>query len=389
MRNARLYFIGLAASLLGNSAMTLVAGIWVKSLTGSSAKAGLVSVCIYAPTIAAPVAGMLVDRVDRQRWLVGVNLASGLAILSVLAVRSARDVWIVYAAMIAYGTEIVLTDPAEDALFAAMLPLELRRRMNGWRLGIQETGRLIAPLLGAGLFSLVGGGSVAALDAATFGVAAVAVSRLRVNGSTARPDRGRLWRELSAGYRHIVTHSELRCVTMAAAAAMALSGVGVAAQYSLVKGVGEPPAFLGVLTAALGAGSIVAALSAGRLLRRMDERRLALAGLFNFAAGDLLRATGWLPGAIIGSVVLGFALPWVFLAVLSLAQSATPSPLQGRVSAAVGVALFAPQAPTQAAGAFAITQVTFGEIFIASAVTAALIALWLGLQPEDQARHRR
>ena len=30
-RNARLYLIGLGASLLGNSALTLVAGIWVKS----------------------------------------------------------------------------------------------------------------------------------------------------------------------------------------------------------------------------------------------------------------------------------------------------------------------------------------------------------------------
>jgi hypothetical protein len=42
-----------------------------------------------------------------------------------------------------------------------MLPVGIRQRVNGWRLGIQETGRLVAPLLGAGLFSLVGGGAVA------------------------------------------------------------------------------------------------------------------------------------------------------------------------------------------------------------------------------------
>ena len=57
-RNGRLYLIGLAASLVGNSAMTLVAGIWVKSLTGSSGQAGLVSALTYAPTLAAPVAGL-------------------------------------------------------------------------------------------------------------------------------------------------------------------------------------------------------------------------------------------------------------------------------------------------------------------------------------------
>src|ERR1700733_2074893 len=75
-RNGRLYLIGLTASLVGNSAMTLVAGIWVKSLTGSSAQAGLVSGLAYAPALAAPVAGLIADRVDRRRWLVVVNVVS-------------------------------------------------------------------------------------------------------------------------------------------------------------------------------------------------------------------------------------------------------------------------------------------------------------------------
>lgn len=72
-RNARLYLGGLAASLLGTSAMSLVAGVWVKSLAGSSAQAGLVSACVYAPSLAGPLAGLVADRVHRQRWLVTVN----------------------------------------------------------------------------------------------------------------------------------------------------------------------------------------------------------------------------------------------------------------------------------------------------------------------------
>ena len=56
-RNACWYLSGLAASVLGNSAMSLVAGIWVKALTGSSAQAAVVSVCVYAPTLLAPLGG--------------------------------------------------------------------------------------------------------------------------------------------------------------------------------------------------------------------------------------------------------------------------------------------------------------------------------------------
>src|ERR1700734_3406554 len=130
-RNARLYLGALAGSLVGNSAMSLVAGVWVKSLTGSSAQAGLVSVCVYAPSLAGPIAGLVVDRVHRQRWLLGVNLASAATILSLLSVHSAHQVWVVFAAMTAYGTEVVLGDPAEDALFAEMLPPAIRQRLNG------------------------------------------------------------------------------------------------------------------------------------------------------------------------------------------------------------------------------------------------------------------
>src|ERR1700733_14747325 len=166
MRNARLYLAGLAASLLGSSAMSLVAGVWVKTLTGSSAQAGLVSACVYAPSLAGPIAGLISDRVDRRRWLIAINLVSAATVLILLGVHSASDVWLVFVAMSAYGIELVLFDPAETALFAEMLPTAIRRALNGWRLGMQELGRLCAPLLGAGLFTLIGGGAVAVLDSA-------------------------------------------------------------------------------------------------------------------------------------------------------------------------------------------------------------------------------
>jgi MFS family permease len=130
-RNARLYLVGLAASLIGSSAMSLVAGVWVKSLTGSSAMAGLVSACAYAPSLFGPVGGMIADRVPRRRLLFRLNLASAVLMLPLLAVRSPAQIWIVFCVMTWYGVELVLSGPAEDALFAEMLPLGLRQRVSG------------------------------------------------------------------------------------------------------------------------------------------------------------------------------------------------------------------------------------------------------------------
>ncbi|MHB8294749.1 MAG: hypothetical protein ACYDH5_09045 [Acidimicrobiales bacterium] len=59
------------------------------------------------------------------------------------------------------------------------------------------------------------------------------------------------WRaDVLAGIGHIRGNPELRRLVLAGAVVIEISGIGVAAQYSLVQALGEPPGFLGVLTAA-------------------------------------------------------------------------------------------------------------------------------------------
>jgi MFS family permease len=375
-RNARIYLLALAASLIGDSAMSLVAGTWVKSLTGSSSAAAIVAVCVYAPSLLSPLAGMLADRVRRLRLLVVVNLASAAAVLPLLLVHSADQVWLIYVVMLACGTSLVLIDPAESALFAVMLPDHVRRQVNGVRLAMQEGGKLVAPLAGAGLFVVLGGGFVAALDAATFVIAALVLLRLRFDEPV--PARvPRHWRdELVAGFGHIRAVPQLRAV--AAALAMVVAGFATPAQYSLVDALHRPPGYLGVLTGLLGAGSIVAGLVSGPLITRIGERWLAVLGLANGALGNLLRMTGWEPAALAGSVVSGFALPWTVVALINLAQRTTPDVLQGRVSAAVTLALFAPQPLAHAAGAGAIAGFDYRYVYLAAAVATLATGVWLG-----------
>lgn len=380
-RNGRLYLAGLAVSVIGNNAMSLAAGIWVKSLTGSSSEAALVSVCVYAPSLAGPLAGVVADRVRRRRFLLWLNLVSAALVLPFLAVSGPGSVWIIFVVMTWYGIDLTLSGPAEDALFAVMLSRELRQELNGWSLGFQEAGRLVSPLFGAGLFALVGGGPVSVFDAVTFVIASVMISRIRLQEAKPVP-QPKHWRaDLLAGFAHIRRTPELHRLVPAASVVMSFSAVLVAAQYSLVPGVGEPPSFLGVLTAGLGAGSILASLVSGRMLRSLGERWLAVLGMANFALGNAMRATGWLPLAVGGSVVLGFALPWLFLALLNLAQRCTPLELQGRVSAAVMLAFFGPQAPLQALGALAIRYVTYQQLYLAGAAVAvatAIVFTWIG-----------
>lgn len=377
-RNTILYLVGMSASFLGGSAMSLAAGIWVKSLTGSSSLAALVSVCIYAPSALSPLAGLLADRVPRKPLLITVNAATAAAMLPMLAVRSEDQVWLILVAMTCYGAALALIDPAEQALFVVMLPTEERQRINGLRMSLQEGGKLVAPLAGAGLFSLFGGGVVAALTAVTFVVAALAIARLSVTEPPLPASTGGWLRNLGAGFGHIWREPSLRVVTASAATAMFVAGTLTAAQFSLVDALGRAPSFLGVITGLVGAGSIAAGLTSAPLIRRHGEPTLLALGVANGSVGYLLLSTGQLPVVLIGAVVMGFALPWAVIALINLSQRLTPVDLQGRVAAAIGLLLFAPQPIAHLLGAAAITTIAFSVIFLTvSAVSAVNLGLVL------------
>jgi hypothetical protein len=127
--------------------------------------------------------------------------------------------------------------------------------------------------------------------------------------------------------------------------AMLVSGISGGAIYAVVdQGLGRSPAFVGVLYAAQGAGSIVVGLCAGALLRRLGARGFAVLGLVLFAVGVGLRVFEWLPAVPAGGVLIGFGLPAVHIAALTTLQRETPARLIGRVSATAGTIMFAPTA---------------------------------------------
>src|SRR6476646_8060346 len=88
-------FAGLTASMFGDSLMLIVLSMWVKTLTGSNGAAGLTFLWMTAPAVVAPLLGYVVDRVPRRAFLVVGNIASAVALLPLVLVHDAGDVWIV------------------------------------------------------------------------------------------------------------------------------------------------------------------------------------------------------------------------------------------------------------------------------------------------------
>ncbi|GGL93854.1 MFS transporter [Streptomyces fumigatiscleroticus] len=343
-RNAALYLGGVLVSGFGDSAMSLAAGIWVRTLTGSDSLAALVGFCIWLPTFAGPAIGAVADRVRRRPLLIATSLTLAAVMTAPLAVRSQEDVWLLFGVLTLVGTGMVLTDAAEIALVAAAVPTELHGDFNGLVRTAVESTKLLAPLAGAGLFTAFGGPVVALLDAVSFVLAAAAFRLMRVQeAAPARRVKRRAWTaETAEGARHL-RHPVLLPLVVTGGTAMVLSSLSSTATYAVLDaGLHRPPAFAGVLTAVQGLGSVVGGLAAGTLMRRMSERTFAAAGLALFALGVLTRATPWLPVVIGGSLANGLGLPCPLIAALTAVQRETPDELLGRVAATANTLMYAP-----------------------------------------------
>ncbi|WFF05682.1 MFS transporter [Micromonospora sp. WMMD1076] len=341
-RNAVLFVAVSLLSGLGGSAMALVSGIWILDLTGSTGLAALAGLCVYAPTLAGPWLGGLLDRVPRRPLVIGVDLALAAALLSLLAVRGPGEAWLIYAVSLAYGIGYVLVDAGETALLPAALPPARLADVNGWRSSAQEGMKLVAPLAGAGLYAWRGGHVVAVLAAVVPVLVAALYGALRLTRPVPAPPAARPV-GVRDGLAALLARRAVRVPVALAAVSIAMSGLTTAALYDVVvTDLALPSTFLGVLASAQGGGSLLGGLVVGRLVRRHGGIAVGAAGAVLFAAGCLGRCLPWWPGTVAASVVVGAGLPWTLVAAVTAVQTYTPQAMLGRVAGTANTVMFGP-----------------------------------------------
>jgi predicted MFS family arabinose efflux permease len=244
------------------------------------------------------------------------------------------------------------------------LPEELLVDANGSVSTTREALRLVGPLAGAGLYSWLGGSTVAMVDAGTFVIAAGAVVAITVS-ETPVPRRRSHWRtEFLAGIRHLAADRPIRHTLVALGAALLVIGFLESATFALVQAFHRPPSFIGVVISVQGVGAIIGGACSARIVRRLGETATLAWTLLLMAAGiAICAATPWLAVVFVGVVVLGFCIPVLLVAFTTLLQVRTPNRLMGRVSTATDVVLGTPQAGSIAVGALLVTLMGYRTIY--------------------------
>ena len=381
-------FAGLSTSMLGDSIMLLVLSIWVKTLTGSSAMAGFTFFFMTLPAIFAPLAGAWLDRVRRKPLLVWGNIASAVAVLPLLLVRDADDVWIIWMVAMFYGVSFVVLPAGLNGLLKELMPEELLVDANSSLQTIKESYRLFGPLLGAALFAWTGGWLVALVDVASFLVAAAVIASIPVAEEAPEHEGGSFWNQLTGGVRHLVGDRVLGHMLVGFGITMLVLGFGESAIFALTDHFGRAATFVSVLVSVQGVGAVVGGLSSPRVVRRLGEVGAGVLGLVLLGASSIAMALSpSVPWVLASISVFGVSLPILIVSYMTLLQRRTPQRLMARVSVAAEVVMSVPSAASLALGALLVTIVDWRIIFVVIGVFtlagAGHVAYWL----RDVIRH--
>ncbi len=175
-RNFALLWLGGLISTVGDYVLNVGLPIYTYLLTRSVLVLSISVLLTSIPNIMlGSIAGVFVDRWDRKRTLVLVNLLLALGLLPLLFVRSADRIWIIYLVALMESSLQQFFIPAQNALLPALIEKRYLVQANALESLTSNLARLIGPALGgliAAVFALTG---IVLADMVSFLIAALLI----------------------------------------------------------------------------------------------------------------------------------------------------------------------------------------------------------------------
>lgn len=298
-------------------------------------------------------AGVIVDRVERRRLMVGANVVRALLLagLGLALVADRGSVALLALVALGLGSCEVLFDNAAQTLLPSLVDPAALERANG-RLSSAEivTNQFAGPPLGGALFAFAVALPVL-VDAGLLAAAAVLVAGLprgsvpapppaSAGGSdAAAPVTRGFVADLREGVAWLARHRLLRTLALLLAVLNGTGAMGMAvfALYATGEGsiLGLGPLGFSLLMTAGSAGALAASLVADRLVECMGRARALWASLVAFVVAPLgFAIAGGVALVVVASILTaGMGVVWNVITV-SLRQTVIPDRLLGRVNSA-------------------------------------------------------
>jgi MFS family permease len=396
VRDFRLFYIGYCTSLIGSAMSSVAIAFALLGDGGTATDLGLVFTANIVPMVAFMLfGGALADRLGRRRVMLTADLArcAAQAVLAAALTIGHPSLWLFVAAALAVGTGDAFFVPARSGLPVQLVPPARLGDANALLGSAQPAAQVAGPALAGLLVAVTSPALVIAVDAGSYAVSALALTRLRLQeaggpaGPAGQPARSML-RDLAEGWSEFKSRPWLWPQTVQFALFNLVTwgpylvlGPVLARQY-----LGGARAW-GAILACYGGGAILGGLLA---LGRRPRRPLLVSTLttFGFALPPLALALHLpLPAVAASALIagLGTAFGGAFEATVN--QRLIPAEALSRVGAfnmvgayAFGPVAFAAAGPVAAAlGARAV--LAFGAAWSATLTLAVLTVPAIRHQP--------
>lgn len=346
-RNFALLWFGGLISLIGDWMLLIGLPIYVLILTHSVLATGVIMLVGRIPNLlVGPVAGVLVDRWNRQRVMVVGDALFALWLLPLLLVPSADRVWMVYLVQFVESSIGQFFGPAETALLPTLVSQEQLVSANALKSLGDNMARLIGPALGGVVAGLLGLPGMVLFDAASFLITGLLIAGITVKpaqplvsgAKTAGTAWGTFWQEWLDGVRLVRRERVLSVLFLVIAMISLGEGVFSVLFIVFVQRILHGGALqIGWLMSAQAVGAIIGGVLVGWLGSRLLSPRWS--GLCGVAFGlidlAIFNAPGWFPAFLVSValfVLVGVPGVGFITGLTALQQSSTPHAYLGRVS---------------------------------------------------------
>ena len=355
---------------------------------------GVTAVTFLPWLLIGPISGAIVDRVDRRKLLIGVQLARGTVAAGFTLTVATGTVTIVLlyltAAAIAVGE--TLADAAAQAAVPQLAAADRLEVANGHLVtGQIATNEIIGAPLGAALFA-VSASAPFLLDSVTYLAAALLVwlvatelrprPELEASGS-ALP---RLRTDVIEGIRYVFSHQLLRPLAISAGIAnFGAAATGAVLVLFVIETLQLSEFGFGILLGIAAAGGLLGASIAGQIVARIHRRTAMVASLAVSACTMLILGMTGNP-IVAGAMLFATSASGSAYNVVarSLRQAIPPARLLGRtITSARLVGLGAAPIGAIVGGALARTAGLRAPFYLAAAVlTVTMLLLHRTLQAD-------
>jgi MFS family permease len=379
---------GQLLSAAGSQVASIAYPLLVLALTHSPAKAGIVGFATLLPgLLVAPIAGAVVDHVDRKRLMIVSDVVRAAALGALAAVIYAGRVrfWMVpLIAFVDSGGSYVY-GVAGTATLRSVVPTHRLPDAAGVIEGRRAAVRLGAPPLGGALFSIARGLPFLA-DAVSFFASTAAMLAMRVPFQEPREVEEAGFRaRLVEGFRYLWQHSFLRTTAFVYGLGNLLS-TGVFLILVVVgRRQGLSGAQIGLLFTVLGIATLVGSVTSPLHRRYLGVRTILLLELWTWTGAWVFVAWPSVYSLFAVIVPFGLCAPVTDSVVVGYMTAVTPDRLLGRVeSARLTIAVAASPLGPLAAG-FLLGAASERVTVAAFAALGLVLALWGTLSPAIRA----